>query len=210
MLSSKLMSASSGGPLFIEQSSVVQAAGTTLTLNIPTSKKSGDLLLAFLGKQDNDVYGIPAGWTKLAEFAVAGGGGSNGNGAPVIVSKISDGTETTAAFTNPKGGCVGVIYVYRGSTAGTAGAYADPTGTGTSNPVAPSITMTSAGILLCIAATVNATTYTAPSGMTLKTNSASTIPSLVIYEQIITAAGATGTRTVGTSVNANALLFPIY
>lgn len=209
MLSSKLMSASSGGAVFLSQSSVVVNALSSITLNIPASRQAGDLIIAFLGKIDNSLYTPPAGWTTKADFGDAGGAGASGDGAPAIFTRVSDGSETTATFTQAKTGCVGVVYLFRGATAGTAGAYANAS-SGATNPVAPSITMAGSGILFCIAGAINALTYTAPSGMTLKTNSASTTPSLVIYEQSILAAGSTGTRTVGTSGNANALLFPIY
>ena len=169
------------------------------SIAVPTGTQNGDLLLAWcITDPDGTVTDLtaPAGWTQIASDATAIRGR--------IFYKVASGESGTYAF---------------GTSAGSDGAWVIVafTGVDTTNPiqvnpdisggtaatdlVAPSITMTGNGALVCCYGSQNAGTFTTPTGMTEIADHA---PSGWAAQSICwesRTSGATGTRTSTHSVS---------
>lgn len=166
------------------------ASGTGITIPAPTGTQVGDQLLSYTATVGSDAFTPPSGWTEQADV--------NGVTFETKAATGTDGITWGSGSTAITGTMVRVL----GGTFDSIGAYS----TSSATMVAPSITMSAAGLILAFfwdATGGSATTYSTPAGMTLLTSQSLLGPAGVttyIFYQYVSA-GATGTRTSNSSGN---------
>lgn len=186
-------------PYFVSASTTNSPSGLGHTINVPTTRQSGDYLIMFLGVRSNTGATInnPSGWTQLLANATSPITGayykvSNGAEASTISVSLNQAAEVSAV----------VIDIRNYSSTNTIGAWA---ATDSSSPLTNSgITPTASGLLLAFwgfrasSSTTTVTVTTPPTGMTLAGQAAQNGVTGVAYYQNW-AATATGSREVGLS-----------
>lgn len=188
----RLMVPATTGLVFFAAETASEASATVLTISKPASVVSGDLLIAIVGTDDNSRnWAGPTGWVEQydpgsLDFSLA------------IYTRVLDGSEGSSFdFTFERDReLVGFIIALRAN--GTYDVLGAIGTAATSGPlVAPSITASDGGVLLCICAGEVAASqdFSAPSGMTAAASTVTpgTTSMRVFYEEI--EAGSTGTRT---------------
>lgn len=164
--------------------SVNNSNSETLVIDKPTGVVSGDMLIAVVASQSNVTWTGDSGWTELADQGAAP--------SLRLARKTAGGSEPASYTFTASGGLKtsGAILAYRAGTFDAVGSF------NTANPVvAPSITMSYAGILLAAYASENASvTFTTPGGMAALASYNVTAPSFAVFDQEV-GGGATGTRT---------------
>ena len=169
------------------------------TIAVPTGTQNGDLLLAWcITDPDGAVTDLtaPGDWTQIASDATAIRGR--------IFYKVASGESGTYAFGTSAGSDGAWVIVAFTGVDTTTPIQVNPVisgGTAATDLVAPSITMTGAGALVCCYGSQNAGTFTTPSGMTeIADHSPGGWAAQSICWESRTS-GATGTRTSTHSVS---------
>lgn len=177
-------------------------AEATIVINKPTGTVSGDLLFSAIVSDFANISTAPSGWTLIRNTSAATGN------RLITYYKVAGGSEpstytwTFDANTDISGG----IIAYSGLTGTPLDVENGQENSSASTSVtAPAVTVTNSDSLLIFAGGVNedndATTYTAPSGMTERVDTFNTWSSLEIADQNV-ASGSTGTR-VATASNSH-------
>jgi hypothetical protein len=173
--------------------------GFTVTVNKPTGTVEGDLLIAFIAKDDDDaITGVPTGWTLIVGQAAQYQARFN------CYYKIATASEPDSyTWRGDREQYVGVILRYTGhDPTNPINAYASASSsTANNSPVAPSVTTTVDGCLIIQAfgADDDDTPYTVPSPLTQRWNEISNTGNGTCGtaggEWVQTSAGNTGTAT---------------
>jgi len=193
-------------------SATASTAGS-LTIAKPSNVANGDLLVAHVRFQNSgQTISSPAGWTSVNSFT------TNWSHAVFIkyIPTASAETATDYAFTVASGTArwVGAIFRVTGADSGSpiqaTGTYSSPSGTTTC--VIPSVTASASGLLLALEVTNLGATggsgvaFTPPAGMTTVgsayVDNGSQTSSVWVGQETLSAAGATGTRTISHSPSA--------
>ncbi|MGI8683605.1 MAG: LamG-like jellyroll fold domain-containing protein [Acidimicrobiales bacterium] len=181
------------------------AGGTTLAIQVPTTKQVGDVLVAQVSVAGGTgtTVATPAGWTAVDPAGNANANGTNLRQA-VFRHVVAPGDPTTVIFTlSSAQKASGGMAAYGGvDTANPVDAWAVATGTSTS-VTAPSVTTTRADTRLAVLDGHKTDTALSrnPPAMAQLWNAASTDGTAstrtrsVGFDQAVPATGATGTRT---------------
>jgi len=167
---------------FQNKSEVKVASGTSITAPIPIGWAVGDLLIAYITKDDDDTITPPAGWT-LIQNAVGG------TACRIWVGwRIAEAGDTEWTWTGDSEGYYGVILRYKGHDPTTPIKASDSATDSTQYPIAPSVNFENlnAGslVLQVFGADDNDIPYTVPSQLTPRFN-----------DSVTTTGGAGGDRT---------------
>lgn len=170
-------------------------SSTSISISKPTGTVDGDLMVAYvLGATRADITASPSGWSELTAYS--------GN-SPSIWTKVAS-SEGSSYSWDVSGNNAGVIMTFRNAAVDTYGTWAtDETGT--------SITASESGLLLCAGSNTSPSVTTPPSGLTLIASAGVANPSVKVYMLDPSAAGSTGTHTIGwtTAGNRNTILVQI-
>jgi uncharacterized protein (DUF2141 family) len=193
---------------FVSASTNRANASTTVTVTAPTGIQNGDLMVCVFYAAAASTSSLPSGFTSAYTDNTA----NNPRiavGWKVAASESGNYVFTAASSTN----VTASILVYRNATAfhivGTINRAFSATAT------ANSISPTSTGVLLASfsSSIISPTVSTAPSGMTVRTNTtgSTSAPTNYVYDQALTATGATGSRSLvlSNSGTVSGILFSI-
>jgi hypothetical protein len=184
-------------------SSAMTSSTSSLTISKPGSVAVGDLLVAYVATHSGFTMTPPAGWTSIR---------SDWNGDTWIQGylwwKIAAAGDTGAgsytwSISGPHEDMLGTILRITGADATTpinaSAANGQGAGTVTSSITAPGVTTTVANtLMITFSSTLGAAnSYTPPAGMTERVDTSAGWGSEEIAYESISAAGATGTRTIG-------------
>lgn len=182
------------------QNAVGASTTTSLTVNYPSTATNNNTLIATVYKNVGVGTGSISGWTMIASQAFSGTAQS-----VEIWAKISNGTETSVAYTGATGATIVRMHIteYSGlattiTTDGTNGATSATTSVTTIT--SGNVTTTNADDLLLVAAATggNSTAQAFDGGFTLQQKDASTIR-LFDADQIVAATGTYGTTATWTT-----------
>lgn len=189
----------SGLPItFVASASGISSGGAgDLTLNKPTGTIDGDVMIALISLSPSGAgAAAPAGWQALYASDID-------SPAIQIYAKVAASEGASYLFT---GGSfkAGVIVTYRNASVGLVGIRV----AGSTTCVAPQVNLPIGDSLLlaCYTASVSATTFTTPSGMSLVASSPGTGQSWAMFSQANLPSGLTGTRTSTASNNASGIM----
>lgn len=180
---------------YASQASVTPTSGTTITVSKPTGTVDGDVLIAMISVRASSSSTItaPSGWTLV------GSAGTASSTRTAVYYRVAGTSEPTSyqwtsdlAITD----AVGLILRYTPSAPTTPPGSVDATGMGSlvSPAVAPSVTATGNNDRL-IALFSSGTPGSVPTGMTQRAAIDGGNSGAWAYDQLLTAIGATGTRT---------------
>jgi hypothetical protein len=182
-----MMSSEADNPIVLTGVSSVETSqhGGSIAIHSPSGGRAGDLMVAFLARDNDGTWTMPSGWaTKL-------------NGQIGIATKTYTGT-STFTFSVPDSVGIpairGVIATFSHCVFDVAGAIGTASGGG--ECTAPSINLADIGLLLaCFTNSRDLTTFTTPSDMlSIVANFEADAPSIAAFSQQLSA-GTTGTRT---------------
>jgi hypothetical protein len=180
-----------GAPSFISSSINRASTATSVTVTAPASIQNGDLLVCFFYAAAQNATTLPTGFTSA--YTDTASNPRINVGYKIASSESGNYTFSPASSANLSA----AILVYRTASfnvVGTLGRSVSPTVS------APSVTSTLPGILIASFTTNNTTAPvpSAPSGMTQREASIGSVnaPSVIIFDEVISVSGATGTRTV--------------
>ena len=186
---------------FVAEAHADMAAGS-VTVNVPSGTQDGDVMIAFISSTSTPAaHGT--GWSDVIITQPRAGEDFG------VFYRVASSEPASYTWSWGAGGGVGAIVTYRDvdfvapiDVTGAAGT-AETSGT---TITAPTITTLSAQALLVTAYSIRtASTFSTPTDMTERldyTDGAAAI-ALAIDDQIIAAAGATGTRATTTSATIN-------
>lgn len=198
MLSHFLRAASDKTLSFISSSINRVSTSSSITVTAPSNIQNGDLLVCFFYAATASATTLPTGFTSV--YTESSTNPRINVGYKIASSESGNYTFTPASNAN----LAAAILVYRNASYNVVGTISRP---GSTTVSAPSVTSTAPGILIAAftSSGTTATVSSAPSGMTQRaiTTGSTTAPSTVVYDQVITVSGATGTRTLTWSVGAN-------
>ena len=171
----------------------VGSSGATLTVSKPAGTVDGDLLVVCIITPANEtISSVPSGWTLITEEQV----GANGWNRAYWKIAASEGAswQWTKSST---GGYVHMCVAYKDSAAATVDVSASAEQTVANTTVtAPSVVATQANdLLIVVNMSSGARSHTESSGLMAERLDAGN-PTLVWYDQVVAASGATGTRTL--------------
>lgn len=196
---------------YVANNTVNQSFVTGWTINKPTGTADGDVMIATLTYAGTSTTVTPpSGWTQVARTTFGTRvlvtyqkvASSEGSSYTFTLSTAADGSHAIASFR----GCDTTTPVY-GLNSGT--------NTSTVDIVGPTVTTTQNGDwLVMVAGDNNANTLGVPSGMTMRAETWAATPFCRswIGSELITTAGATGTRTAttgGASVDSSSHTFAL-
>lgn len=195
MLWNKLAGATSAvstpAPSFISSSINRVNASTSLSVTAPSNIQDNDLLVCFFYAAAQAATTLPSGFTSVYTDTTANP--RINVGYKIASSESGNYTFTPASSAN----IAAAILVYRNASYDVVGTIAR---SGTTTVSASSVTSTTSGILIAAFTTNNVAgvIITDPSGMTQQAKTTGTVvaPSLVVYDEVISVSGATGSRTI--------------
>lgn len=172
----------------------------TIPLTTPTGTTAGDLLvIVVLQSKDGATAPTCAGFTLAG--AVAGGTRAGANGPSAVLYKVATGSEPGSYSVTVSGTANAMIYALTGANT-TAPIDVNPAYTvpaaGTTALAASSLTVSAGALLITGYSVLSGTpTFGAVTGMTAGANPlrAGNYVSSAVSHQLISTAGATGTRT---------------
>lgn len=184
---------------YASQASATPSSGTTVTIAKPAGTASGDVLVALIVASTSSTAPTitpPSGWVAVGTFA---NGPSKTAG---VWTRAAGGSEpanyawTSSVAMNQAAGVV-LRYAPQSPTQSPGAVDATAMGSGVASPgVAPSVSATGDNDTLISLFTANVTAGSGVSGMTQR---AAIAPvgsvTAYAYDELLTAAGATGTRT---------------
>ncbi len=185
-------------------STVNNTSSSSAVLNKPAGTADGDVLIVAIAYNTGMTISPPAGWTHLY-------GQSSAQAQKMdTYYKVaaSEGASWTWTFTGGPGGNSGVVVGYSGCNATPVDTSAQ--GTDATNPttslIAPTVTPTKAtDMLVCLVNSVSGAsspTFTAPTGMTLRTNVTGASTYVIGTAELqLASSSATGTETFTVSQN---------
>lgn len=192
-------------PYFVEATTSGSAVGqTTVTLNVPTSVISNDLLIAFFATENETASITPdqTGWTLgwKGEFV------TRSHTQILYWRKAGSSEPSTYTFSKSSGEWVGTIVNYRNAGNPYGGGYTWTDTTSDGNVPSPNITTTGVNHMVLAAGSMPyGNTYTPPAGFTervdTRTGTGSANISLYIAEKLVPTAG---TESSIITVGANA------
>jgi hypothetical protein len=180
---------------YASQASATPTSGTTVVVSKPSGTAEGDVLIAMVSiSGSNPTITPPSGWTLVVSLGATGGGVNSG-----VWTKVAGGSEpTTYTWTssNTIVDSVGAIVRYTPASPTTSPGVIDATAkSAIATPaVAPSVTATGDNDRLICLFTGN-TPGSTPSGMAQRVAIDGGSSGVWIYDELLTANGATGTRT---------------
>lgn len=166
------------------------------TAAVPTGVQDGDLLLAAVAHQATRTVTPPAGWTLVAG-AVAGG-----NPDLRVYKKTASGEAGSYGFGLSAASFGGLVVLAFRDADVDASAVASTDTDGSGNITTPTVTTTAANDILVAFVSANGAapyTFTPPGSMTERAEGSARFINVSGSTEVIAAAGATGTRTFGTS-----------
>lgn len=181
---------------FVSSANATPTSGTTVVVNKPSGTADGDVLVAMVSIQAGSSPAItgPSGWTLVG--TVAGTSSATRTGVWTKVAGASEPASYTWTSDLTIVGAVGAIARYTPAAPTTAPGVVDATAQGSlaTPAVAPSVTATGNNDrLICLFS--GATPGSTPSGMTQRVAIDGGNSGVWIYDELLTAIGATGTRT---------------
>ena len=181
---------------YTSQASATPTSGTTVVVNKPSGTADGDVLIAMVSVRGSSLPGsltAPGGWTGLTQYA----SGFARHGVFYKVAGASEGASYTFTVDTTIVDAVGAILRYAPSAPTTPPGVVDATGYATpATPgVAPSVTATGDQDTLIALFTTANTVGATPTGMTQRVAIDGGSSGAWIYDELLAAAGATGTRT---------------
>ena len=171
------------------------ATQASVTVTRPTGTVDGDLLYAYISAENVPTISTPSGWQADASFV---------NGAVfrcAVFTKVANG-EGAGGWTWTLGASTWSGGIVLAASGGATTSWVDAVGAGSTGSAslmtAASISPTESTDLLVYGATDFATSaHTAPTGMSSDTNLSN--GESVVYYQVLSSSGATGTREPGTN-----------
>lgn len=178
------------GITFVGSSQLNTASTSSIALPKPTGSAGGDVVVLFISSPGNPTLGLGGNYTEL-DSATAAGEGSH------LLVRLMDGTEgsnlpaISCAASRVQAACA----VYRGVKFGSI-VSAKSASINSNTVTAPSVTLSEAGVLVCMFTTHQTvvTAWSTPTGMTELQEAVSGNGGIELSDQVIAAAGATGTR----------------
>lgn len=193
------------GSAITRVASTTQTAASTaaFTINAPAGLTAGDLILfALFNAYQDETASTPDGFSLVANL-------STGSNRLYLFTKVAGASEP-ATYSTTRGGAdsaAGVCVAYRGASG------VDVVGSIVFSKTAPSITPTTAGVLLGLFGSEQSSTslgtITPPAGMTMVTSADRLYTHLVLCDENPSPSGATGDKTIaytGTQGQAAVLL----
>lgn len=181
---------------YASQASVTPTSGTTITVSKPTGTVDGDVLIGMISVRASSSPTItaPSGWTLVGSALTSSSTTTAvyyrvaGTSEPASYQWTSDLAITDA---------VGLILRYTPSAPTTPPGTIDASGMGSiaSPAVSPSVTATGNNDRLIALFSTGGTVGSAPSGMTQRAAIDGGFSGAWAYDELLTADGATGTRT---------------
>lgn len=182
---------------YASQSTATPTSGSDVVLSKPTGTVEGDVLVAFITVNWTSTPTItpPSGWTQVGTWG-ASGASSTHAGVWYKVAGASEPTSYTWTISTTMTDSGSAIVRYTPTAPTTPPGIIDAAAAGsTATPaVAPSVTTTGTGDTL-IALFTASTAGSTPTGMTARVALDRTGAGAWIYDELLTTAGATGTRT---------------
>jgi len=193
------------GAPFLQATSTFTSTSATITsfdIPKPTGTAVGDVLVAVIGFTPNTVtITTPSGWSYVRDDAGAA------NCRMYLFTRVVDGSEGATISFATSAACAGISTMFRiaGANTTTPINVSGATVTNATDPVAPSITTTTANCLIvcaCVQANLTNADYTAPANYTEQSdlNGNGALGALqntgCTDTRILAAAGATGTATM--------------
>lgn len=151
---------SGGGSISFVAAGAVWTNGATY---VPSGIAAGDMLIALQVSDSPGAIIIPSGWTRMVSDKTWD---SYGYGSMVAYKIATSSEPSSYQFNNQSVGRTNVMVAYRGATTFTAGSW-----TTQGSSIAPA-GVSGTGTLISIAQDRFATSFTVPSGMTLRVNGA--------------------------------------
>lgn len=191
-----------GSEVLASAGATAATTATSVSINKPSGVQPGHFMIAFVTVADtsgSNSFTAPSGWTLITQLSVQG---STNTRTAVYYKFATTNLDQTYTWTYPStGGASVVLMVLRNinvSTPADASA-TQSNSTNTTSAIAPSVTAVAANdVLLCAWAISLASVVTAPVSMNHVTSAQTQLGGdrgTVAAAEILSAAGATGTRT---------------
>ena len=180
---------------YAAQASATPTSGTTVVVSKPAGTIDGDVLVAMVSiRASSPSITPPSGWTLVGSVAGTSSGTVTGVWTRVASSEPASYTWTSS---NTITDAVGLILRYTPAAPTTAPGSVDATAQGSlvSPAVAPSVSATGNNDRLICLFSTGSTVGSTPSGMTQRAAIDNGLSGAWAYDELLTAIGATGTRT---------------
>lgn len=190
-------------PAFVGAESTYNSSTTSVTVSVPSGTSNGDLMLGFVNANGSSpTIDTPTGWTKLAEYIPSG---ATMKTAVFYRTASSEPSSYDFTVSTSADRLRATIYVVENvDTSDPFDDYDNDVSWSGTSITGPTVTNSTVDNYLMYVAFVDATaTYpsTDPTGMTERENPTSNGNNITVWDEILDATGATGTRTATLSAS---------